>query len=361
MDCYAFPLAGTPLLTRACETALASGVFDQVAVLCDPAHAALVPTQPEGRFITLPAPVRLPTTGTPEGLVVHTLAALHQLQPSRAIDAVALLSPLFPLRHAADIARGVEMLDQARAAGVSVRPVNSPWRETADGIEAVTSHMGKILEETDALIYATAARWRDANGWRFAGPVLPLTSHTPPVRTMHDLYAASDALRAATLASARQRLGGIDLLIFDFDGVFTPNQVMVMQDGQEGVMCSRSDGLGLTMLRERGMQVAVLTAEMNPVVLRRCEKLKLPCLQVPRDKKAGLLQMLGERAVAPARVCYVGNDINDIPCMEHVGLAVAVADAYPQVKAAAHLVTTRNGGFGAVREVVDWFLEAPTP
>jgi YrbI family 3-deoxy-D-manno-octulosonate 8-phosphate phosphatase len=154
------------------------------------------------------------------------------------------------------------------------------------------------------------------------------------------------------------RLRAVDLLIFDFDGVFTNNQVLVMEDGREGVLCDRSDGLGVGMLRDAGLAMIVVSAETNPVVSRRCEKLRIPCVQGEKDKVAMLTRVLAEHRVDATRAAYVGNDVNDIPCMRRVGLAIAVADAWPEVLREAHLVTTRVGGRGAVREVCDWFVAA---
>ena len=161
----------------------------------------------------------------------------------------------------------------------------------------------------------------------------------------------------------RERLRAVDLLIFDFDGVMTDNRVLVMQDGAEGVLCNRSDGLGVGMLRDAGLDMLVLSAETNPVVSRRCEKLRIPCIQGFKDKLAALDAELARRALDPARIAYVGNDLNDLPCMARAGLAIAVADAYPPVLAAAAAVTRATGGHGAVREVTDWFIAArgPTP
>jgi YrbI family 3-deoxy-D-manno-octulosonate 8-phosphate phosphatase len=154
------------------------------------------------------------------------------------------------------------------------------------------------------------------------------------------------------------RLKDIRFLVFDFDGVWTNNQVLVFQDGTEGVLCNRSDGLGIGMAREAGLDMAVLTAEVNPVTLRRCEKVKIECVQVVKHKLPALQEMLAKRGVPAQQAAFVGNDVNDIPCMQHVGVGIAVADAWPKVKAAAHAVTTIKGGYGAVREVIEWFLEA---
>lgn len=150
----------------------------------------------------------------------------------------------------------------------------------------------------------------------------------------------------------------IALLVFDFDGVFTTNQVLVMQDGTEGVLCNRSDGLGIGMLKKAGMSMLVLSAEVNPVVAARCRKLKLDCVQGEADKLGALKRVLDERNLDPKMVAYVGNDVNDIPCMQHVGFPISVADSWPSVHSYAKRTTTRPGGHGAVREICEWFLEA---
>jgi len=159
-------------------------------------------------------------------------------------------------------------------------------------------------------------------------------------------------------AAIRDLISSIRLLVFDFDGVMTDNRVLVMEDGREGVFCNRSDGLGITMLRDAGMAMLVLSKEQNPVVTARCRKLKLECLQGIDDKPTALLALLAERGLTVAEVAYVGNDLNDVGCMKLVALPIAVADAYPAALEAAEAVTTRAGGHGAVREVCEWFLSS---
>ena len=148
----------------------------------------------------------------------------------------------------------------------------------------------------------------------------------------------------------------ISAVIFDFDGVFTDNKVYVFEDGREAVACNRSDGLGISLLRATNISLLVLSTEENPVVSARCRKLKLECLQGVKDKLPALQQWLDQRAVDIRETVYVGNDLNDLACMQAVGFPIAVADAYPQVQAVAKLVLKANGGHGAVREVCDLIL-----
>ena len=143
------------------------------------------------------------------------------------------------------------------------------------------------------------------------------------------------------------------LVAFDFDGVFTDNAVWVDQDGRETVRCSRADGIGLDALRRLGIELAVVSTEPNPVVSRRCEKLKLRCIQDCADKVAALRELAGKDGIELERVAFVGNDVNDLPALELVGLPVIVADAHASLQGAGYLQTTLAGGHGAVREFCD--------
>lgn len=157
---------------------------------------------------------------------------------------------------------------------------------------------------------------------------------------------------------SQEILASVQLIAFDFDGVFTDNTVYVSQDGLEAVRCWRSDGLGLSRLRSVGVQAFVISTEINPVVLARANKLKLPCKQGVEDKAAAILETCRELSIAPAQTMFVGNDINDIPAFKSIGVPVAVADAYPEVYPHVLYRTEKPGGFGAVREVCDLVFHA---
>lgn len=157
---------------------------------------------------------------------------------------------------------------------------------------------------------------------------------------------------------AREQLARIRLLVLDFDGVLTDNRVLVDEDGGESVFCHRGDGLGLQMLRDAGVEPFVLSKERNPVVGARCRKLGIAYHQGEDHKLTKLRAVCRERGLESAEVAYVGNDVNDLECMEWVGTSVAVADAVSSVLAMARWTTAADGGRGAVREVCDELLEA---
>jgi len=153
----------------------------------------------------------------------------------------------------------------------------------------------------------------------------------------------------------------IRLVAFDFDGVFTDNAVYVFQDGSEAVRCSRADGIGLRKLERMGLHIVVISTETNPVVSVRSCKLGIRCLQGCADKQAAIETIAKELDLSLAAVAFVGNDVNDAPCLACAGLPIVVRDAHPDVVPLACYQTRAAGGHGAVREVCDLFERVLTP
>ncbi|MER6024800.1 N-acylneuraminate cytidylyltransferase [Streptomyces sp. NPDC001851] len=148
----------------------------------------------------------------------------------------------------------------------------------------------------------------------------------------------------------------IDAVVLDFDGTQTDDRVLIDSDGREFVSVHRGDGLGIAALRRSGLKMLILSTEQNPVVAARARKLKLPVLHGIDRKDLALKQWCEEQGIAPERVLYVGNDVNDLPCFALVGWPVAVASAHDVVRGAARAVTTVPGGDGAIREIASWIL-----
>ena len=152
----------------------------------------------------------------------------------------------------------------------------------------------------------------------------------------------------------------VRMIAFDFDGVFTDNTVYTFEDGREAVRCWRSDGIGLANLSRLGIDLLVISKEVNPVVSARCRKIELPCIQGCDDKRGALEQVLKEEKSSLQETAFMGNDTNDIPCLEIVGFPIVVCDAHPDVLGLERYRTRTRGGFGAVREVCDLFEEVLT-
>ena len=142
----------------------------------------------------------------------------------------------------------------------------------------------------------------------------------------------------------------IKAVVFDFDGVFTNNRVIVSEDGKESVVCNRSDGIGIQMLRKLNIPMIIISSEQNFVVSMRAKKLRIPVKHGVKDKKIELKEFASSVNVKLNYICFIGNDLNDFECMESVGFPIAVADAFEEIKKVSDYTLTRNGGEGAVRE-----------
>ena len=148
-------------------------------------------------------------------------------------------------------------------------------------------------------------------------------------------------------------------LLLDFDGVLTNNTVLVNCDGEEHVVCSRSDGIGLSRIKKLGIHPIVISTESNLVVSKRCEKLDILCYQSINDKLAFVQSLHDSSSIDLNKSIFIGNDINDISLLNAVALPVVVNDCWPDLlKLNFSYRTHRDGGCGAVREVCDIIYSA---
>jgi N-acylneuraminate cytidylyltransferase len=159
-------------------------------------------------------------------------------------------------------------------------------------------------------------------------------------------------LQSKSLPSA-ESLQAIKAIVFDFDGVMTDDQVYITETGEEMVMASRSDGMGISALKSAGLKLLILSKERNPVVSKRAEKLQIDVIQSCDNKLEALTEWLSKNQLPLSQCAYVGNDINDLQCMQAVRLAIAPIDAHPLAAQAAHWRLSRAGGKGAIRELSD--------
>lgn len=157
------------------------------------------------------------------------------------------------------------------------------------------------------------------------------------------------------------KLKKMRMVVFDFDGVFTDNRVIISENGEESVVCNRSDGIGLNMLRSIGLEMLVLSTETNSVVATRSRKLQIPCIHGCENKLETLSSVLSEKGIGLSEASFVGNDVNDYACMANVGIAVCVNDAFEEIKHISDIVLKRNGGDAAVREFCELVRLARTP
>jgi 3-deoxy-D-manno-octulosonate 8-phosphate phosphatase (KDO 8-P phosphatase) len=156
-----------------------------------------------------------------------------------------------------------------------------------------------------------------------------------------------------------ERAGRIRLLILDVDGVLTDGSLFVGDDGQEYKAFNSRDGHGIKMLKEYGVEIAIITGRTSKVVEHRMENLGVTRVyQGKLHKLPAYEELARETGIAPEETAYVGDDVVDLPVMRRVGLAIAVQDAHPLVRQHSHWQTPSPGGRGAARDVCELLMEA---
>ncbi|MGW0413859.1 cytidylyltransferase domain-containing protein [Streptomyces collinus] len=398
------PVGGVPLVARAVRECRAARLVTDVVVSTDDPAIAAAARQAGAEVVLRPAAIA-GDTATSEAAVLHAMD-VHEALHGTAVHAVLLVQCTSPfllgedidgvasavVEHGADTALTVapfhgfvwrDAADElpARPAADAARPVSASGTRAvvaaADGPAAAPaggygvnhdkSFRPRRQDRPQDLLETGAAYAMDAAGFRehrhrFFGRTEPV--RTDPARVLeiddpHDLARARalaplfDADRPGSLLPAHD---DIDAVVLDFDGTQTDDRVLIDSDGREFVSVHRGDGLGIAALRRSGLKMLILSTEQNPVVAARARKLKLPVLHGIDRKDLALKQWCEEQGIAPERVLYVGNDVNDLPCFALVGWPVAVASAHDVVRGAARAVTTLPGGDGAIREIASWIL-----
>lgn len=154
-------------------------------------------------------------------------------------------------------------------------------------------------------------------------------------------------------------LEAVRLLISDVDGVLTSGVIPLDAAGGRMGFFSARDGMGVTLAQQAGLQVALLSGARSAAVQARARDLGIRWVREGESDKGAGVRSLCEAAGAALHEClYLGDDLNDLPAFRAAGIAVAVADAVPELRARAHWVTRAAGGGGAFREVVDAVLHA---
>ncbi|GAA4377736.1 acylneuraminate cytidylyltransferase [Agromyces bauzanensis] len=376
-------VGGVPLITRAVRAALAADRIGRVVVTTDDGEIAEAARAAGAEVIGRPAELA-GSTATSESALLHALDELERVGagfetlPSVALQPAAVtvfIQATSPFIDPADLDAAVERVASGeRDVVFAAAPTHVfLWREigaTAVGVNHEMSHRPRRQDrtpeyaETGAFYVFATDGFREA-GHRFFGRV-----GVQPVHPDHAIEIDDDAdlERARTLAvridrelGPRHPLIDVDALVTDFDGVHTDDTVMVDQLGRESVRVSRSDGHGIARLRAAGIPVLIISAEENPVVGRRAEKLGVECAQGVPAKGEVLRDWATARSIRLDRIAYLGNDRGDVPALDLAGWPVAVPDAAPEALEAARHVLQSPGGHGAVRELADLILAAREP
>ena len=363
-------LAGKPLILHTLLHAIQTPSLERNIVSTDDPEIAAISKQVGVEVIQRPKEIS-GDTATSESVLHHVLDHLQESE-GYGPDLVVFLQATSPLRNPQDIQSAIDTLQREQADSLfsASRVHGFVWRSTADTLSAITydpsqrqrrQDFVETIWEENGSIYIFKPKVLKKHNNRLGGKiaVYPMDSlDSFQVDEPHDLELIETIMAGREALRQRKQtdLKDLRLLVSDFDGVMTDNRVLVDQSGSEAVYCHRGDGWGIARLKEAGVEIVVLSTEQNPVVGARCQKLNIEYVQGSEDKLSALKEMVRQRSLLPPQVAYIGNDLNDLECMQWAGNSFAVADAVTEVKQIAALVTHRAGGRGAVREVCDLIL-----
>jgi YrbI family 3-deoxy-D-manno-octulosonate 8-phosphate phosphatase len=361
------PLLGLPLIAYNITEAKKANHIDAVFVSTDCPEIAEISRSFGAEIIIRPDELANDTASS-EVAIIH---AINEIAAKYAMpEIVAFLQCTSPLTQAEDIDGTIAKMLQEKADSAFAATAFHyfTWKEQ-NGDAIGVNHDKKIrLRRQDrepeyletGAVYAFSATGFLAAKHRFFGKT---SFHIMPAERVHEIDEPFDFELAEILLRRIQRnaqMPEIKALIMDFDGVFTDDLVHVDQNGIESVSCSRSDGMGLELLRKSGYQLIVISKEKNPVVRARCEKLGIECYHGIEDKLTLLKKLLNEKGLNKDEIAYIGNDINDLECLKYAGYAVVPSDANSKVKPYAHLILNKKGGQGALRELAEIILSNKT-
>ncbi|MGY0060957.1 cytidylyltransferase domain-containing protein [Streptomyces sp. LZ34] len=387
-------VGGVPLVARAVRECQASRLVTDVIVSTDDAGIAAVARGAGAEVVQRPTAIA-GDTATSEAAVLHALDAYEAMHGISA-EVVLLVQCTSPFIVREDVDGVVEaVLDGGADTALTVAPFHGfVWRDAEDatengngngngtgtstgtstgatpdggfGVNHDKSYRPRRQDRPQDLLETGAAYAMRVGGFRterhrFFGRTALIRTDAARVLEIDDPHDLARARALAPLLDA-PRPGAlptredIDAVVLDFDGTQTDDRVLIDSEGRELVAVHRGDGLGIAALRRAELALLILSTEQNPVVAARARKLRVPVLHGIDRKDLALKQWCEEQGIAPERVLYVGNDVNDLPCFGLVGWPVAVAGAHDVVRGAARAVTSTPGGDGAIREIASWIL-----
>lgn len=354
-------IGGQSLLARAIESALSTPSVSDVMVSTDHPDIKAEALAHGVTVIDRPA-IIAGDTASSESVLLHALSTLDVLP-----QITVFIQCTSPLIDPADLHQAINSVARREAdVSFSVVPDHGfHWGTDETGAAHAIGHDSTRrprrqdreprFRETGAFYVMDTAGFIEAEHRFFGSLALACVpqAHGIDIDTEADLeYARWQEAKTPTTAVL-----DVDALVTDFDGVHTADTAYLSQDGIESVRVSRGDGMGISLLRKAGIHLMILSSETNPVVSARAAKLGIEAVQGTHDKATILGRWMAERGLDPARVAYLGNDVNDLAAMNIVGWPLAVADAHPTVLSAARHTLSKRGGHGAVREVAELILE----
>lgn len=360
-------VGGVSLIGRAVRTAKKATNISEVYVTTDSTEIAKEAINYGAKVINRPPGISNDTASS-EAAVLH---AITELESTTVIgSAIIFIQCTSPFLEPGDLDAAIlkyesKSIDTIFSAFSTHKLVWTNEKSSWKGLNHDESLPRVRRQDTDGTIiengafYIVNVKHLKSTNNRFGQsnePFLMPENRSLDIDTQNDLHLAQFLI----FDQAGQSLdfSKIKALVLDFDGVFTDNKVIVNEDGSESVICSRSDGFGLQLLRGvTNIELLILSKERNIVASKRASKLGMECKLSVDNKLEILNAWLAKKKISLSETAFVGNDLNDKECLEASGLGIVVADAHESIISLADYKLKNKGGEHAIRELTDLIIK----
>lgn len=355
------PIAGKPLCAWVLEAASDAIGPSNVYVSTESKEIANVinELQPEVNIIERPAELASDTAST-ESVMLHftenvefnTLITLQATSPATTADDIQKAISLFAANNYDSLLTGVRnkrffWTDDGKA--VNYDPDNRLLRQD---IEGWIMENGAFYITSSDILRQNKCRLGGKIGIYEMGPETAVEIDEPGDWSEVDRY-----LLGRKRAAAKKLIKDIKLLAVDVDGTLTDAGIYYSANGEELKKFNTRDAQGLAMIREKGIEVAIITKENSLIVTARAKKLKIDRCHIGIDDKIGCLKTIcKELKISLDNVAYVGDDVSDLECMRSAGFTACPSDATEPIRKISHYICNNSGGADAVREVCELLI-----
>ena len=358
-------LRGEPLIVYSIKQSLSSSHIDQTIVSTEDAEIAKISREYGARVITRPKELAEDMTPT-EPVLIQVIKELDKegIRP----DYVVLLQPTSPIRRSSDIDKATETLIDGNGDSLLSVYENKSFLWSKDGKLLNYDYRVRprrqdkdweLAENGSIYIMKTKLLLEKENrlGGKIIFFVMPYWASFE-IDTPFD-FELVEYISLKKLPFLFDNLKKTRLAIFDVDGVFTDGSVYLDEQGKELLRFSRIDGKGIELLKNAGVDIAVITSEYSKIVEERMKKLKVDHVYIGRKDKVVVYESLKEKfSLTDDEIAYCGDDINDVEVIEKAGFTACPKNALTAVKHKCHYVSTCRGGAGFVREICDLIIES---
>lgn len=361
-------IAGKPLIFWAIEAAIGCSKIDKVYLSTD--SEQIIDVAKNFQHEKFEIIHRSPETATD---VASTESAMLEFTELYNFENIILIQATSPLLVSKDLESAIKIFEDTKADSLLsvVEQQRFIWNKSSDCFAKPFNYdplyrprrqdfEGYLVE--NGAFYITQNKLLQNTRCRISGNI---AYYKMPEETYYEIDEPADWKIIEKLLLSRdnvnqfliQKLKNIKLFVTDVDGVMTDCGMYYTEKGDELKKFNTRDGMGIQLLREKGIKTAIITKENSKIVLNRAKKLKIDELyQGTEDKLAVFEELRKKYNFDYSEIVYVGDDINDIPVLEKVGVSFCPSDAVNEVKDVCDYVLSKKGGHGVIREIVNIFF-----